>query len=168
MHRNTILVIGFLAVVAAMLVGLNIGKRLQPETPLPTPLPTTLTKPLNLPTPQPNPIGYNLTDCGLSFTYEPEFNLETASSSAQLTSKTTQEQINIVCVPEIPKPALPPEKVDEIELAGNKAMLYHDTSAKDGSPLDAVILTHPNLEIEIGIFGFGEKFQNLLKSIKFE
>ena len=71
------------------------------------------------------------------------------------------------CQSEIPKPPLPPEKIEDIVLDGVPARLYHDSSSKDGSPRDEVIVTHPVLNHEIIIAGFGPAFDQAVSSFKF-
>ncbi len=166
MHRNTVFFIGFLAVLAAVLVGINIGRRIPQVSPTLIP-PSPISSPASL---QPvvslsNQADSRLEICGLSFSYEPGFTLKQSSNAAELAG--SNETIRVVCTAEIPRPPLPPEKMEEITLDGVKTTLYHDASAKDGTPLDAVIFKHPKKDLDVGIFGFGGGFKKLVQTIKF-
>jgi hypothetical protein len=171
MYRNTIIFIAFLAVIAALLTGINIGRRLTTSAPpasLPavTPAPVVIV-PSPLASPTPAPVNYTLPDCGVSFVYDPQFTLQEASASAQLTQTSTGEKISVACAASIPKPPLPKEKVDDITVAAVKTKLYHDASAKDGTPVDVVVVRHPSRKLDVGFFGFGEKYNDLLKTVTF-
>lgn len=162
MHRNTLLLVAFLAVIAALLIGINVGRSLTKTTQIsPTPLPS--------PT-----IGYlQASSCGVSFTY-PNFlkGMESSTSGAILVNTTNpNDSIVIVCQEDIPRVALPPEKIETISISGVasvSALLYHDTSQKDGTPIDKLIFTHPKTKLDVFVAGFGTTYQQLLQSLKLE
>lgn len=177
MARNTIIFVFVLTIIAVLLTGINIGRKLNNGTaaqPSPSnfelqtspgnivaPIPTTE------PTPTPVPQTYHMEDCAVSFMYDPEFTIQTASQGARLTDITTSKTINVACTDEIPKPPLPKDKIETITVGGVKTKLYHDASAKDGEPIDVVIVKHPSQKLEIGFFGIGNEFSKLLDSVKF-
>lgn len=160
MHRNTLLLVAFLAVIASLLIGFNVGRGLT-KTPQPTPTP--------LPSPT---IGYlQASACGVSFTY-PNFlkGMESSTSGAILVSTTNpNDSIVIVCQEDIPRVPLPPEKIETITITGTasvSAKLYHDTSQKDGAPIDKLIFTHPKTKLDVFIAGFGPVFRDLIASLE--
>ena len=165
MQRNTAILILVLAVFAALLIGLNISKVMNPQQQLvPTPQPTN---PSPTPLPENKTTEFMMSECGLSFRYANDFSIETATRSARLNSKTNQnEHINIACAPEIPRPPLVPELIQEATIAGRMVNVYHDASAQDGSPLDAVIFTHPTNGLDVAFLGFGDAFNQLLTTVK--
>lgn len=168
MHKNTVLLIIALTVIASILIGINIGKRLNPSSnifPSPSPI-VVISSPFPTPTQVPVPTTYDLTDCGISFQYESNFLLTEASRGAQLTNKQSEEQINIGCSEKIPRPPLTKDKIEVATVAGLKVNLYHDASAKDGAPLDAVIFTNPQNNLDVAILGFGEAFNQLLTTLR--
>ena len=88
--------------------------------------------------------------------------------AATLTTEGISNKIAIACAPEIPRPPLPPEKTEKVNVAGIETTLYHDVSAKDGTPIDAIIMDHPkNPKLDVGFFGYGEGFKKLLSTISF-
>lgn len=177
MHRNTVLIIIVLTVIASLLVGINVGKRLSgelPQLPIASPQVLVVTSPSPLATPLPQPVAFELKDCGVAFTYQNDFTLTEASRGAQLTrqhtatpgAQMTLEQINVACSEEIPRPPLKKDRIEVATVAGLTVNLYHDASAKDGTPLDAVIFTHPKNGLDIAILGFGTAFNRLLQTLK--
>lgn len=165
MHRNTAILILVLAVIAALLIGLNIGKTINPQQQLaPTP---QLTTPAPSPLPENQITEFTMPECGLSFRYTNDFSIETATQSARLNSKINKdEHINVACATQIPRPPLTPENIDKATIAGLTVNLYHDASAQDGSPLDAVIFTHPTNGLDVAFLGFGDAFNQLLTTVK--
>lgn len=167
MHRNTYIVVSVLAVAAALVVGVNVGKRigLSPAiVPTPTPTPT--------PTPVNSLQTYTNAICGFSLRYPATFSLmENASGSAILNASGNQNQsVVMTCQKSIPRPSLPADKIEPffVETASGasvSAKLYHDQSAKDGTPIDALIFTNPVNKLDVFIAGFGEGFNALIKTI---
>ncbi len=158
MHRNTNLLIISLALVATLLFGIKVKIWLRggpAEIALTTPVPTPVVF-----------TTYTNMDCGVSLNYPVDFTREEATNAARLTSTISKESIDIACAKTVPKPPLPKEKISETTVASISATVYHDASAKDGSPRDVVVFTHPKKQLEVAVFGFGEVFQNILSSLK--
>lgn len=167
MHRNTYILISILAVVAALVIGVNIGKKFS-KTPEVVPVSVT-------PTPTQTPIKletYSDPYCGISFSYPSTLSvLDSASGSALLTNaKDTSESVAVACQDEIPRPPLVAEKIESLILPDGEATiaakLYHDASPKDGSPIDALIFRHPKKKMDVFIAGFGETFNELIKTVQ--
>lgn len=168
MHRNTLLFVAFLAVIAALVVGVQIGRR------------TTLFETTTVPSPtiHPTPTGatllYSNKDCGISLSYPNSLQqIESSLSGTILASVTTPSaSVIIICQKDIPRVPLPPEKIETITFSGISggatvsAKLYHDASARDGTPIDKLIFTNPNTGIDVFIGGFGDIFNELIRTIK--
>lgn len=161
MHRNTLLLVAFLAVIAALLVGLNVGRSLSPsQTPKPSPAPTPI------PT-----IGYlSGTVCGVSFMYSNSLQEIESSTSGTILADATNPNNSIViaCQKDIPRVPLAPDKIETIEIGSFSAKLYHDASPKDGTPIDKLIFTHPKTKLDVFIAGFGTTYQALLQSLQLQ
>lgn len=168
MHRNTLLFISFLAVVAALLFGFNLGRRWYAPSPTPTPLPTSSPQ-VKAPT---KLLTYINSICGISFQYPDTLTkLEATSGAMFVDSQNASNSVALACQAEIPRPPLAPEKVETVTLeatsgASISAKLYHDASSKDGSPIDELIFTHPKTGLDVFIAGFGATFKQILNSLK--
>lgn len=159
--------ISILAVVAALVIGVNIGKKFSkaPET-----LPLSVT-----PTPTQTPIKletYSDPYCGISFSYPETLSvLDSASGSALLTNANDpSESIAVACQDEIPRPPLVAEKIESLILSYGEATisakLYHDASPKDGTPIDSLIFRHPKKRLDVFIAGFGKTFDALIQTVQ--
>jgi len=181
MPKNTLIVIIFLSLLAALLLGINIGKRLAVSQYLTqfAPSPTSLQpSPTDTPTPIPQSglpaqtgtSAYTDKSCGFTISYTGSY-LEQKNENSASTIITDPDNPNATivstCQEEIPKPPLPPEKIISLTLDGVPAKLYHDASSRDGSPRDEVIVRHPTLNHEIIIAGFGPTFNDAVASFKF-
>jgi hypothetical protein len=167
MHKNTLLFVAFLAVIAALLVGFNVGRSLSlSQVPIPSPTPDI--------TPTPTLATLVGTSCGVTFQYPNTLTaLSSTASGVILTdTKNPEGSIVVVCQQEIPKVPLSPENIESVTIqsatgtASVSAKLYHDASAKDGTPIDKLIFTHPNTGLDVFIAGFGPVFQQLIASLK--
>jgi len=168
MHRNTYLLVIFLAVFAALVVGVNIGRQLTStrqtasDAPLsPTPLPTLA------------PVLYTNSVCGFTLSYPAALTMiGNATESAILTNtKDTTQSVIIACQKDIPRPALMPTRVETLLIANPhgatiSAKLYHDSSAKDGSPIDELIFRNPKNGIDIFVAGIGDTYQQVIQTIQ--
>lgn len=192
MPKNTLYLLVFLAILASLLLGINIGKKigvsqfLAQNQPTPTP---RIVQPTLTPTPTqsgPTPTliispGNDLqvksgqsvfTDkkCGFSLTFAGSYmNQKTVNNQSTIITNPDNAANAVVstCQSEIPAPPLPPDKIEDIFLDGVAAKLYHDTSSADGSPRDEVIVTHPSNNLMIIVAGYGPTFQEAVSSFKF-
>jgi hypothetical protein len=167
MYRNTLLLVSVLAVCAALLIGVNIGKRMSKQAPSPTPNAT--------PTPTPGPVAQTYMDtyCGFSLTYPASYTvLENASGSAILNNTADKtKSITLTCQKAIPRPALTADKIETLTIptamgASISATLYHDSSAKDGTPIDVVIFKHPTNGMDAFVAGYGTAFNDAIKTLR--
>lgn len=141
-----------LAVVAALVIGVNIGRQVQaPQTAqLPsTPSPTTVVNT--------DPLSYRNSFCKVAFDYPPSFTfLESASGSAAFTSANGDDGIILTCQNDVPRPAETNETVEDIRIGTVAAKLYNN---------QYVIFRHPGTKLDVFLAGSGEVFQNLLKTL---
>ncbi len=169
MHRNTYILVSILAVVAALVVGVNFGKKISP-TAEPTPRPEA-DQPL-AGTPEKTTTLFTSTFCGFSLEFPSTFTLmESASGSAIMNHPSDKNQsIVATCQKDIPGVPLPPDKIESLVVtaptgASISAKLYHDASPQDGTPIDALIFTHPS-GMDVFIAGFGPAFDAAIKSLR--
>lgn len=165
MHRNTYLLVIILAIFAALLIGVNIGKRLQKQPAIPTPA-----SPAGGPTQTITTQIYVNTFCGFSLSYPASFTvLENASGSAILHNAADKTQsITLTCQKQIPGPALTAENIESFPIPEGSisATLYHDSSPSDGTPIDALIFRHPANGMDSFIAGYGSAFDAAIKTIR--
>ncbi len=166
MHKNTLLLVSILAVCAALLIGVNIGKRLQKPTLTTVSVPTPTPPPLTLQT-------YMDTYCGFSLSYPSTFIvMENASGSAILNSPSDKTQsITLTCQKGIPRPPLPEDKIETLTIptasgASVSAKLYHDSTARDGTPIDSVIFRHPTNGMDGFVAGYGDAFNAAIQTLQ--
>jgi len=172
MYRNTYLLVSILAVVAALIVGVNVGKKIS-LTPAPTPQPKADQPLAGTPTSEKTTEIFTSALCGFSLEYPKTFTLmEGASGSAIMNHPDNKSQsIVTTCQKDIPGIPLPPEKIESLFVptsagASLSAKLYHDASEKDGTPIDALIFTHPTSGLDIFIAGFGPAFDAAIKTLR--
>lgn len=176
MHRNTYLLIIFLAIFAALVVGVNLGKRFV-ETPAstaaltPTATPSATAQDTTLVS---STKSFESRECGIRFDYPGDLTImRGATGSAFLINPTNQsDSIAVACQDEIPRPPLPNDKIDTLMIFGMSdtasvaAKLYHDGSPKDGTPINSLIFHHPKIDTDVFIAGFGKSFDAIISTIK--
>jgi hypothetical protein len=167
MHRNTYLFVIFLAVFAALVVGVNIGRKL-------TAVPNPPAAPSN-PTPIPTltPLNYTNSVCGFTLAYPATLTMmgNTTTSAILANAKDAKQSVAIACQKDIPRPALTPANIETILIpnpggATVSASLYHDSSAKDGSPIDELIFRNPKNGIDIFIAGIGDSYNQIIRTVE--
>jgi hypothetical protein len=172
MQRNTLLLVAILAIIAALVIGIQIGRKT--ATAELTPTPTASPAPLK-PDQQPAAMQtYLNANCGISLRYPGTLQeVESTTSGTILADQQTPaSSVLIICQEDIPRVPLPPDKIETIKLtsvtgdASVSAKLYHDASAKDGTPIDKLIFTNPKTKLDVFIGGFGETFNQVIKTVK--
>lgn len=169
MHRNTYLLVIFLAVFAALVVGVNIGRHFtlsQPpivavKPPSPTPIPT------------PTPASYTNSVCGFILNYPNTLTMmgNTTQSAILTNTKDTTQSVAVACQKNIPRPAIDASNIETVLIqhpggATVSANLYHGSSAKDGSTIDELIFRNPKNGIDIFIAGFGDTYNQVIKTVQ--
>lgn len=152
MHRNTYVLVTSLAVLAALIVGVNMGRRQTPPPPslLPSPSPE-----ITISTTK----SYRNAYCNVAFDYPATFTLlESATGSAALTGPGTGDGILLTCQKDIPRPAITQENIEDIRIGSVAAKLYHDQS-------DTLIFRHPGTKLDVFLAATSEMLQNLLKTL---
>jgi len=197
MLKNTYYLILLLSVLAALVVGLNIGKGMQnpqtieqEQTPTPTSIlveatnapssisalqtPSSSSGSIKQATTSGSPKGtlYTSTSCGITITYPDTVKLEESSTQtfgAVFTSKANPtDMVVLTCQKDIPKPPLPAQNIETFMIGSVEGNLYHDSSAKDGAKVDALIFTHPKNNMDVFIGGYGTTFNTIIQSIKIQ
>jgi len=193
MLKNTYYLILFLSILAALVVGLNIGKKMQGQTSdtstvhdLPSTISPTPSLSTGTPTSSPSSSAtkptasnsgtlqkttlYTNTECAVSLSYPDTVTLSESSTKtlgAVFTHKTNPKDVIVLtCQKEIPRPPLTAENIEEFKVGTLSGKLYHDGSAKDGTRMDALIFTHPKTGLDVFIGGFGEVFNGMIKTVK--
>ncbi len=172
MHRNTLLFVSFLAVVAAFLVGTLVGRNLPQST-------TITVAPASTPSAEPTKavklLKYSDQTCKLSLDYPNTLEVLESSNSGTIFTDPNNEKdtILVICQSDIPRLPLSPEKIESVILPAPKgatvsATLYHDASAKDGTPIDKLIFTHPTNGMDVLIAGFGTVYTQMLVSLRLQ
>lgn len=160
MPRNTAVLVFFLTLFAAAVVGINLFKN--PENPAQTPIETSTT-----PTPNISLDTYQNDVCGVRFQYPSGINkLESRDGAVFSDPNATDSAVFITCQKDIPRSPLSPDRIETIQIGTVSATLYHDASPKDGSPIDKLIFSHPGNGLDIYVAGFGPVFRQLTTSIK--
>jgi hypothetical protein len=167
MQRNTLLLTALLAVIASFMLGLNIGKSIGSVKPAPAPAPTPAKTPVVM-------LPFTNEKCGVTFQYPSNLQLAESTGSGVIFYDSDHPELSVAfaCQPDIPRPALPTNKIESKSIpytttsATVSAKLYHDTSAKDGSPIDSLIFYQPKKATDIWIAGYGKIFSELLKTVK--
>jgi hypothetical protein len=169
MHRNTYLLVTILAIFAALVVGVNLGRKNPNNSGNP---PKAMDTPPSVPTLKPN--TYTNVQCGFTLEYPTTLTkLEDASGSAVFVAGQADTQaFAVTCQNDIPRPPLPADKIEAKRLTNSlgtasvSARLYHDASRKDGTPIDSLIFQSPTTGLDAYIAGFGEVFDEVIASIK--
>lgn len=192
MAKGTIILLFALGILASLLLGVNIGKRLersfskqsfdfaqdkQPTTiptapPIPTVTVVLLEASPSAATTVPATKGTStFTDrtCGFTFSYPGSYlRQKTVNEQSVIFTDPNNPQsiIATTCASSIPRPPVEPSKIEAIILDNEAVTLFHDQNP-DGTPRDEVIARHPTNGMEIIIAGYGPSFQNALSSFKF-
>jgi len=192
--KNTYYLILFLSILAALIIGLNIGKRMQNQQ---TGNNATIAPPQMTDTPTPSPAAssvfqtstgsaqlesatsssgvqkgktYTNTACGITLSYPDTVTTEESSTETQgviFTNKSNpKDMVVLTCQKDIPKPPLSLQNIEDTMIGNVAAKLYHDTSAKDGTKVDALIFTHPKTKLDVFVGGYGSTFNTIIQSLK--
>lgn len=193
MAKGTVILFLFLGILAVLLVGINIGKKIQvsqssnlqptaynlqpssvlslspSSTPIPAiTIPTAITPASSKPKVKGTSV-YRDKTCGLQLSFPSSFlsqKTENEQSVIFTDPDNPDDLLAIACAKSIPRPPVTADNIEIITLDKAAGMLYHDKNA-DGTPRDEVIIKNPNNNLEIIIAGYGETFRNALASFKF-
>lgn len=169
MQRNTFIFVSVLSVVAALVVGVNIGKSMSA---------TKQAQPSPSLSPSPTPVitkaSYTSDLCGISLTYPSNLQiLESTTSGTFITDPNKQEDsFIIICQKNIPRVPLTEDNMEERIIsnasgsASISATLYHDASEKDGTRIDKLIFYNKYKKLDVFIAGFGSVFDQVIASLQ--
>jgi hypothetical protein len=163
MHRNTFVFIIILGILAAIVTGVNLGRKPQQVTNTPDTISPTIQVMPTIST-----LQYVSNECGISLMYPDSFTkIDIETGGATLVNKSdTEESIIVVCQEEIPRVPLVEERIEALTIGSVSANLYHDASPNDGTPIDKLIFTHPKTKKDVYIAGIGENYNKLIQSLK--
>lgn len=166
MHKNTFVFVVVLALFATIVVFVNV-RAPKPSAVVPTPTPITAT-----PADLPQFITYTNDVCGITLSIPDNHEkLESSTSGAIfINTQNAAESIILTCQQEIPRVPLPPEKIEALTITKSDgstiaASLYHDATANDGTPIDKLIFTNPDKNIDVYLAGIGNTFQQVIRSL---
>lgn len=178
MAKTTFVFLFILAIIAALLLGINLGKNLEKSQYQIPPTPT-LTKISPTVPASPSPIASTSTvingkyankACGYEVTLPiswVKYEYDAKSVAFASSSASDSAKIAIICSLRIPTPAIAEINIEKYKLSTISALLFHDSSPKDGKPLDEIIAKVPGKNMDIFIAGFGPSLAQLLSTFKF-
>ena len=193
MLKNTYYLILFLSVMAALVIGLNVGKKIEKQnlnniqpTQIQTDITLTPTAIDNNPLPSSpsstkkntaSPSGvllkngiYTSVSCQVSFSVPDTIVVEESTTDAKgavFTNKTNpDDMVVLTCQKDIPRPPLTAENIEDKLIGAVQAKLYHDASQKDGTKVDALMFTHPKTKLDVFLGGYGTVFNTLIQTLK--
>ena len=113
---------------------------------------------------------YISSSCGVSFSYPDSVAVEESATDAKgavFTNKSNpKDMVVLTCQKDIPKPPLTAQNSEDRLIGNVSAKLYHDTSQKDGTQVDALLFTHPKSQLDVFIGGYGTTFNTMIQSLK--
>ena len=115
---------------------------------------------------------YTNKTCLFSLLYPDIYTLhEDASGTASLVQGNSDDAIVMTCQKDIPRPPLPPTSIETKRIPSTantatiSAKLFHDKSAEDGKPIDALIFYNPSIDKDVFIAGYGDTFMQILATL---
>lgn len=158
MHKNTFVLVTALAVIAALLVGFNMGKKFNPAPEAQTATPTVE------PTPEPQTTQYTNSYCGVTVLYPAGMSVtEPATGSAKFTAE--NDSVVLACQKDIPGIAIAEENIEKVLIGSVSGTLYHTATPKDGTPVDVLIFRHPKTKMDVLLSGIGTAFGTIIRSL---
>ncbi len=168
MHVNTKRFVILLTIIAALLIGVNIGRAVAPQS---QPESTALTQPsptkIQIPTPTPRITTYTNTVCGFKIAYTEGWTIGDSTEQGTLFSNEKANSAALVaCKFNTPRPPLAKEKTTTVTVASVSGILF-DSGATDGSPTQLFVIKHPTKNEDIYVAGDGKEFNAFLQGISF-
>lgn len=162
MHKNTFILVVFLAIIASLLVGFNVGRKLQNQ-------PTSAIQPTIHVVASPTPVPIVMTPytnryCKISLSY-PETMAVTEPATGSAKFVDGSDTIILVCQNDIPGIAVEDTNKETITIGSISGTLYHTATPKDGTPIDVFKITHPKTGMDVLISGIGSGFNAIINSL---
>lgn len=164
MHRNTYLLVSVLAAIAALIMGVHIGRSsMRSEERAHVPSPTPLAAAVSA-----APKPYRNDFCRVTFEYPEGMSiLENASGSAVFTGPGANDRMILICQRDIPKPASLGEDSESIRIGSVAATLYRSApSAQEGAALDTLIVRHPGTRLDVFLAGTSAVIRSILPTFR--
>jgi hypothetical protein len=162
--------VSLLAVFAALVAGVNIGKKFYPAPPdKNSQTIQKITPSPSAPKASPTPAFQLFTDstCGVSFIYPANLSeIEIPTGGIMLTRVSNpSETVYYNCSKAIAKPDLAVNNIVNITVGTVSAKLYQDYTPAEGKPMNKLIFRHPGNKMEIQIGGLGDNFNIATTSV---
>lgn len=182
--KTTTFLLFLLSLLATLLLGINIGKKLLPSIPSSSQQPQlsitqsptlsitpiiTISQDISISPTISEYSTYTDKICQYSFSYPSFFIRQAAENKKAIIfadAENLENSIAVVCSSSIPRPPVTEDKTEEIVIDDIPASLYHDQT-KEGKSRDEVIVKHPKLDMEIIIAGFGPAFDQAVSTFQF-
>ena len=164
MPRNTFILVSILAVIAALIVGVNAGRFItgdsQSKNADKTPEPSVSIPPVI------KYIFYKNTVCGISFSVPEDYRtLESTGGSTLFIKKEDPSQsVTLICQNSLPPMAEASGSASRIMIGSVSAMLSSVISEK-GVSVRSLDIIHPKTDLNIRISGPRSIFEEILKSV---
>lgn len=176
MAKGTIIVLSTLAVIAILLFGINLGKKIGNPVPA-TPSPTietqqpTLTVDITEPATsnQSGTSTYTDQSCGYTFSYPGSYLKQKTANQKSIIyvdANDSKKSIAATCAATLPRPPVADDAKETVTLDGVTGTLYHDKDPM-GNPRDDIFVKHPTNGMEIVIAGYGETFDTVRSTFRF-
>lgn len=169
MPKNTFLIVTLLAVFAALVIGVNLGKNIwpSPESGVPVQATPSPTAPAISPTPVAKSLYYANDTCGISFLY-PEYLTKMEASdgnSVFINSRNPKESLALICQNRIPKPT-GDLTTETITIGSQSATIYKESTPSAVNTEMKLILRNRKTGLDILISGAGEVFRLAVSTLK--
>jgi len=169
MSRNTFILIAFLSIFAALVVGVNIGRKVS-GNPIPSENQAQevkqQTNPTITPIPTPKTLQYINKRCGLSFQYPSSlYATEIPNGDQFINPDNPNKYFTIMCQKTIERPQVDELLIEKLEVGTVSAYLYHDIAKEDNSPLEKLIFRNPKNKLEIYLGGDKDMFEEIVKTV---
>lgn len=169
MPKNTLLVVIALAILAALVFGVNIGRKIN-TLENPQVIGEVSPKPNNdSPSPKPNlqKTNYVSRSCGVKFNISSDMTpIQASDGNTIFINKSDPNQSTVlICQKTIPTP--PGQRLDEtVPIGSVSANLYEESSAS-GKTVSGyhMLFRHPGKQIDVLISGMGESFREIIDSV---
>ncbi len=158
MHRNTLILTIFLAILAAIVVGINVSRK--PEAPQ---------APSSSPSPTPAFQVYQDNKCGIRFHYANTYSAIDSTTGGAFISDNTNPKKNLAisCDKALERPKLTKDQIETTAIGTVSATLYKDTESTTSTKVKKIFFRHPTKNLDIFIAGSDGALEEIRSSIEF-
>lgn len=168
MPKNTTLLVIFLAIAAALVVGVNIGRKIAPvENAAVNPANKPQKQFISTPTPTVAFSKYSNSQCGVTFQYPQGLKTMEAAdgNTIFIDQKNPGNSLILICQKQIPTPKGQISN-EEIIIGSASARLYKESSSSGEPVAYHLLFTHPGNGLKIMISGLNQAFENIVNSLE--